>query len=167
MRRPQAKLFPRQKGMVLMVSLVFLLLLSMLGVSSMQNATLQEKMAGSLTFRNQAFQTAEAVLRAAESTITATGFVLPACTYCLPPPESTKVATSGVVSSSGSGSSSGLSWIAWGAGYYVIQNLGQTKSPITLPSVCSAGTTVTLYRVTAVSSMGTSMSVLESVYATC
>ena len=165
MRRPQAKLFPRQKGMVLMVSLVFLLLLSMLGVSSMQNATLQEKMAGSLTYRNQSFQTAEAVLRAAESTITAAGFTLPACTYCLPPPESTKVAASGVVG--GSGSSSGLSWIAWGQGYYVIQNLGQTKSPITLPSVCSAGTTVTLYRVTAVSSMGTSMSVLESVYATC
>ncbi|WP_459203304.1 PilX N-terminal domain-containing pilus assembly protein, partial [Pseudomonas fragariae (ex Marin et al. 2024)] len=41
--------FPaRQGGMVLLVSLVFLLLLTLLGISSMQNATLQEKMAGSV-----------------------------------------------------------------------------------------------------------------------
>lgn len=39
--------------MVLLVSLVFLLLLTLLGISSMQNATLQEKMAGSVTIRNQ------------------------------------------------------------------------------------------------------------------
>lgn len=32
-----------QRGMALLVSLVFLLLLTLIGISSMQNATLQEK----------------------------------------------------------------------------------------------------------------------------
>ncbi|KOP53773.1 pilus assembly protein PilX, partial [Pseudomonas coronafaciens pv. porri] len=53
----------RQRGMVLLVSLVFLLLLTLLGISSMQNATLQEKMAGSVAVRNVSFQAAEAQLR--------------------------------------------------------------------------------------------------------
>ncbi len=33
----------RQRGMALLVSLVFLLLLTLIGLSSMQSATLQEK----------------------------------------------------------------------------------------------------------------------------
>ena len=48
-----------QRGMALLVSLVFLLLLTLIGLSSMQNATLQEKMAASVTLRNQSFQGAE------------------------------------------------------------------------------------------------------------
>uniref|UniRef100_UPI001F1227AD pilus assembly PilX family protein n=1 Tax=Pseudomonas viridiflava TaxID=33069 RepID=UPI001F1227AD len=70
--------FPRrQGGMVLLVSLVFLLLLTLLGISSMQTATLQEKMAGSVVVRNQSFQLAESALRLGESAIKA-GAVLPA-----------------------------------------------------------------------------------------
>ncbi|MCX7079150.1 MAG: PilX N-terminal domain-containing pilus assembly protein, partial [Pseudomonas sp.] len=42
-RRMTAK---SERGMALLVSLVFLLLLTLIGISSMQNATLQEKMAG-------------------------------------------------------------------------------------------------------------------------
>ena len=38
----------RQRGMALLVSLVFLLLLTLIGISSMQNANLQEKMANSI-----------------------------------------------------------------------------------------------------------------------
>ena len=165
MRQTRANLATRQRGMVLVVSLIFLLLLSMLGVSSMQSAALQEKMASSLSFRNQSFQIAEAVLRAAESSILANGFSLAPCVYCLPPPESTKVMSGGTYG--GTGSSSGLAWTAWGGGFYLIQNLGQTKTPAVLPSVCSGGATVTLYRVTSVSTQGTSRSVLESVYGTC
>ncbi len=55
----------RQCGVVLIVSLVFLLLLSLLAVSSMQNATLQEKMAGSQKLRSESFQNAESLLRIA------------------------------------------------------------------------------------------------------
>jgi len=54
-----------QRGAVLIISLVFLLLLTLLATSSMQNATLQEKMAGSLTQRNASFQSAETALRCA------------------------------------------------------------------------------------------------------
>jgi type IV pilus assembly protein PilX len=162
MRQSRASFSHNQRGMVLVVSLMFLLLLSMLGVSSMQSAALQEKMASSLSFRNQSFQIAEAVLRAGESTILTAN--LAPCTYCLPPPEATKVVASGTYNA---GPSSGLPWIASGSGFYLIQNLGETKTPIVLPSVCSAGATVTLYRVTSVSNKGTSRSVLESVYGTC
>jgi type IV pilus assembly protein PilX len=49
-----------QRGMVLLVSLVFLLLLTLVGLSSMQSANLQEKMAGSVSLRNQSFQTKSA-----------------------------------------------------------------------------------------------------------
>lgn len=157
--------FPvRQQGMVLLVSLVFLLLLTLLGISSMQNATLQEKMAGSVTFRNQSFQTAEAILRSGESSIQVTGFSLAKCTSaatCAPPPESTVVAAAGI------NSSSGVNWIASGGGFYGIQNLGTTTTPINRPPTCSAGSTVTLYRVTAVGNQGVSKTVLESIYANC
>jgi type IV pilus assembly protein PilX len=160
--------FPaRQRGMVLLVSLVFLLLLTLLGVSSMQNATLQEKMAGSVTFRNQSFQAAEAALRVGESSIQKSGFSLAKCTTqttCAPPTESTsKTLAEGV------NNTSGVRWYAvTGGGFYGIQNLGTTTTPITRPPTCSSGSSVTLYRVTAVGNKGeASRTVLESIYANC
>ena len=77
-----------QHGMALLVSLVFLLLLTLIGISSMQNATLQEKMAGSVTLRNQSFQTAEAALRIGESAVQLETYSLPVCSgtsQCAPP----------------------------------------------------------------------------------
>ncbi|MCG5534646.1 pilus assembly PilX family protein [Ectothiorhodospira mobilis] len=71
---------PRQRGAVLAVSLIFLLLLTLLGVTTMQSTLLQERMAGSFRDRDLAFQAAEAGLRDAEewvegltSTATLTG----------------------------------------------------------------------------------------------
>ena len=61
---PQIK---RQQGMALFVSLVFLLILTILGVSSMQSTILEEKMAGNFNDQNRAFQASESSLRAAES----------------------------------------------------------------------------------------------------
>ena len=66
-----------QRGMALLVSLVFLLLLTLIGISSMQNATLQEKMAGSLGLRNQSFQLAEAVLSVGESAVQLDSYSMP------------------------------------------------------------------------------------------
>lgn len=156
--------FPKkQQGMVLLVSLVFLLLLTLVGVSSMQNATLQEKMAGSVTVRNQSFQAAEAVLRLGESEIQKAGFALAGCTTpvgCAPPADSTAVRAAG-------NSSAGVPWIAAGDGFYVIQNVGTTTSPINRPPTCLPGSSVTLYRVTASVVQGVSRTVLESIYANC
>ncbi|WP_017709015.1 pilus assembly PilX family protein [Pseudomonas syringae] len=148
----------RQRGMVLLVSLVFLLLLTLLGISSMQNATLQEKMAGSVQVRNLSFQAAEAVLRRGESSIKVVGYTLAKCTNCLPPAESTTLTAAGV-------GASGVSWLAAPGGFYGVQNLGTTATPISRPPTCTG--TVTLYRVTSVAIQGTSRTVLESIYANC
>ncbi|MCS4502832.1 hypothetical protein KBTX_03586 [wastewater metagenome] len=59
----------RQRGVVLAISLIFLLLLTLIGVTAMQSTTLQERMTGSFRNRDLAFQAAEAGLRAAEDWI--------------------------------------------------------------------------------------------------
>ena len=147
-----------QRGMALLVSLVFLLLLTLIGISSMQNATLQEKMAGSLGLRNQSFQLAEAVLRVGESAVQLDSYSLPVCSgtaRCAPPAESASLTAAGF------NSTSGVTWIASGNGFYGVQNIGTTKAAVNVPSNTSA----TLYRVTAVGIAGNSRSVVESVYA--
>ena len=55
-----------QRGMVLVISLVFLLVLTLLGLAAMQNTSLEEQMAGNLRAENVAFHAAEAALRAGE-----------------------------------------------------------------------------------------------------
>jgi type IV pilus assembly protein PilX len=147
-----------QRGMALLVSLVFLLLLTLIGLSSMQSANLQEKMAGSVSLRNQSFQTAEAALRVGESAVQLDTYALAVCsgtTQCAPPAESS------VVNAAGLNFTSGVTWIATGNGFYGVQNIGTTLTAVNVPSNTSA----TLYRVTAVGIAGTSRSVVESVYA--
>ncbi|MNC49946.1 hypothetical protein D3C75_991610 [compost metagenome] len=148
-----------QKGMALVVCLIFLLLSTLIVVASMQNATLQEKMAGSVKLRNQSFQSAEEALRTGENVVQGKSFNLPACGYCLPPPESRQVTAAGVYA--GVGQSSGLAWVKAGDGLYVIQKLGISKHAVNVPQ----GEEATLYRVTAVGLQGKSRSVLESIYA--
>jgi type IV pilus assembly protein PilX len=146
-----------QRGMALLVSLVFLLLLTLIGISSMQNATLQEKMASSVSLRNQSFQTAEAALRVGESAVQLESFSLAVCSgnQCAPPAESSTVKAAGF------NSSSGVTWIASGNGFYGVQNIGTALTAVNVPSNTSA----TLYRVTAVGIAGSSRSVVESIYA--
>jgi type IV pilus assembly protein PilX len=147
-----------QRGMVLLVSLVFLLLLTLIGLSSMQSANLQEKMAGSVSLRNQSFQAAEAALRVGESAVQLDSYSLAVCsgtTQCLPPAESS------VINAAGFNSASGVTWIAAGNGFYGVQNIGTTLTAVNVPTNTSA----TLYRVTAVGIAGNSRSVVESVYA--
>ncbi len=56
----------RQQGAVLVVSLILLLVMTILGVSSMSSTTMQERMAGNLRDNNLAFQAAESALRDGE-----------------------------------------------------------------------------------------------------
>ncbi len=58
---------PRQRGVVLVVAMVFLLLLSLLAVTSMRTSLLEEKMVGGLRNQHLASLGAESALRAAES----------------------------------------------------------------------------------------------------
>ena len=55
-----------QRGSALIVSLIFMLLLTVIGVGAMQSSILQERMAGNVRDVNSAFQAAEAGVRAAE-----------------------------------------------------------------------------------------------------
>lgn len=55
-----------QRGMVLIVGLVMVLLMAIVGVSAIRGSNLQEVMAGNMKDRNQAFQAAEAALRMGE-----------------------------------------------------------------------------------------------------
>ena len=56
-----------QSGMALITGLVFLVLMTIIGVTAMQTTMLEEKMAGNLRSENLAFQAGEAALRAGES----------------------------------------------------------------------------------------------------
>lgn len=57
----------RQIGAALFVSLVFLLILTVIGLSGMQNSSLQEKMASHHRERHLAFQAAESAIKAGET----------------------------------------------------------------------------------------------------
>ena len=56
----------RQHGAVLVLGLILLLILTLIGVSTMRGSVLDEKMAGNAKDRNFAFQSAESALRGGE-----------------------------------------------------------------------------------------------------
>ena len=62
----QFALRTHQRGAVLVISLIILLVITMLAVGSMQNTLLEEKMAGNSSDRNLAFQSTESAVREAE-----------------------------------------------------------------------------------------------------
>ncbi|MDT8403753.1 pilus assembly protein [Sulfuriflexus sp.] len=57
----------QQQGAVLIISMIILLLLTILGVTSMQGTNLEERMAGNMRDRHVAFESAEATLAEAEA----------------------------------------------------------------------------------------------------
>ncbi|MBX7275039.1 pilus assembly protein PilX [Pseudomonas sp. ERGC3:05] len=150
--------YRRQTGMVLMISLVFLLVLSLIGLASMQGAMSQQKIASGVWHRNQSFQSAESGLRLGESVVRHAGAMLPLCqsiSRCAPPQESFSVV------GAGENPVSAVSWVALKGGVYGIQSLGAGAGLVGLPHE----TVAALYRVTAVGLSGQSRTVLETVYA--
>lgn len=59
----------RQRGVVLIVSLVLLLIITLLGIAASQSTSLEERMAGYQRQHQLAFEAAEAALRAGESAL--------------------------------------------------------------------------------------------------
>src|SRR6266705_766926 len=57
----------RQLGVALVIALVFLLLLTILGITAMSTTSLEEKMAGNVKDRNSALQSAEIALVTGEN----------------------------------------------------------------------------------------------------
>ncbi|QHF42994.1 pilus assembly protein PilX [Pseudomonas sp. S35] len=152
------RIFSRQAGMVLLVSLVLLLLLSLIGLSSIQGAVAQQKITGSFWHRNQSLQSAEGGLRLGEQVVQRTGTALPKCSSsitCAPPDEAFSVI------GAGTNPSSAVTWVAVKGALYGIQSLGPGIGLANLPPQTPAA----LYRVTAVGLSGQSRTVLETVYA--
>lgn len=66
-KQPSLNRYNKQQGVILVVTLIILLLLTITGLSSIQNSSLQEKMAGNSHDHEQAFFAAETALREAET----------------------------------------------------------------------------------------------------
>jgi type IV pilus assembly protein PilX len=64
-----SRLARRQQGAVLVIGLIILVLLTLIGITTMRTTALEERMASHSTDRNMAMQSAEAAMRAAESYI--------------------------------------------------------------------------------------------------
>lgn len=139
-----------QNGSALIISLLFLLLLTVVGVTSMRNSTLEERMAGNLRDLNIAFQAAEAGLRVAEADLAAP--TLPTFTdggaggyYTAPAADAApRWELAGT-----NWHDSGLSGFSQSHAppEYIVERL----DPVVQPSVQfgSAGTSIQLYRITA------------------
>ena len=84
----------KQKGVTLFIGLIFLIMLSLLGLNAAQMSTLEERMSGDLRTRDLAFQAAEAALKHVEQNL-ATGQTVRAL---IPVPPNT---TSGTVAAAG------------------------------------------------------------------
>ncbi|MGD8642269.1 MAG: PilX N-terminal domain-containing pilus assembly protein, partial [Gammaproteobacteria bacterium] len=69
MQHIQTQMIGQQRGSVLIISLIVMLILTVLGVSGMKSSVLEEKMAGNVRDKQLAFQAAEATLREAEQYI--------------------------------------------------------------------------------------------------
>jgi len=61
----------RERGTVLITGLILLAMVMLLGMAAMRTTTLQERLSGSSVDYNQAFQAAEAALRAGEAAVKA------------------------------------------------------------------------------------------------
>lgn len=163
----------RQSGAVLVISLIMLLLLTMIGVSSSQNAGMEERMAGNSRDKNLAFQAAESALLAAEqSLVTAhTAGTMPtfdpdgAGGYFNKSPTNTNLGSTilsdsfwgdGTVSIAYSGSLEGVSTLP----RYIIQDLGCVL-PCTVPATDPHD-----YRITAFATGGTTtaVTIVQSIY---
>lgn len=172
----------RQGGAALIISLIFLVLLTLIAVSAMQGTILQERMAGNTYNRMLAFQAAEAALSAGVATLsgaslpTGTGVymntsALPSANYVSTQdwvnifPWSTGATTYATAS---------FSPLVAQAPQYVIERLTTTK-----PSTCTAGGVQNItwgpggslgyYRITARGVGGTSNAVviLQEIYMRC
>ncbi|MFQ6576542.1 hypothetical protein [Pseudomonas sp. UM16] len=147
----------RQRGLVLLLSLILVSLLGLLGLSAMGSAIQQERMAHNLMTTLQVFEQTQQLLQQGELQTHAQ--IWPVCEFCLPPPEAGFISKGGVYS--GPEASSGLAWLVADGGFYLIQSLGVSTQARHVPP----GREVNLFRVTAVARTGAARTVLESVIA--
>jgi len=162
-----------QHGMALVMALVFLLILTMLGIAAIGTATLEEKMAGNQKDKNTSFQAAETALITGENWI-GTQTIKPIFNTSVtndglhfPSTSTTPVWESSVWSGSDFITFSGLTTVA-SAPKYVIEDMGEipdSGGSLTMPAnYKSSGKN--LFRITSRATGGTSfaISVVQSTY---
>jgi type IV pilus assembly protein PilX len=71
----------RERGAILVVGIVILIVTALLSITAIRATLLQERMAGSFTEYNQAFQAAEIALRAGEDLISSGNLGTSGCLY--------------------------------------------------------------------------------------
>ncbi|MCW8887395.1 MAG: PilX N-terminal domain-containing pilus assembly protein [Motiliproteus sp.] len=64
-----------QRGATLIVCMIILIVITFLGVGSIQDTTMEEKMAGNMKNKNMAFQAGESALRSAENILNTTAIL--------------------------------------------------------------------------------------------
>ncbi len=75
-RQPGTFVLPRQQhGATLVVCMIILVVITFMGIGSIQDTTMEEKMAGNMKNRNMAFQAAESGLRDAEDRLANTAIL--------------------------------------------------------------------------------------------
>lgn len=163
----------KQRGAVLVVSLIILLLMTLIGTTGMQATSLEEKMAGNMRDRNLAFQAAESALKAGEVYLGTTA-ALPAfdCTNGLYPAHGTGCTTANVTSTTAPMPPvwENINWSTQSVLYtgvladlntnprYIIEDMGVGCASPTSP--CPAADVRNNYRVTARATGGTADSVV-------
>ncbi len=108
---------PKQGGVVLLTGMIFLVILTIIVVAVMRNATIEERMASNTRNRQLALQAAEAVLRDAESTLFAAAPFSP-----FDPTAFTTACTNGLCSKPSSGV------YRWSSGDVDWSNTGVTRT---------------------------------------
>lgn len=158
----------KQQGITLIICMIVLLVVTLLGLSSIRDTSMEEKMAGNMKSRNVAFQAAEAALREGEEFLNST-VVLPDFdgTNGLYPqlPSMWGVQAASWGQSSSVRTFSGvLSGIA-AAPVYIIERM-DSLAPTASVEAGQAQDTVIFYRITtrAVGSTDTARVILQTVY---
>ena len=155
----------QEKGAVLVISLIMLLLLTLIGVTATQVTGLEERMAGNMRDSNLAFQSAESALRAGENLLTQATL-----------PSFTSAGTNGLYAQTGTPPGAYDTWGANTASYsaasdqvaanpqYVIQRLANIESGSSLDA--SSFGQSEIYRITArgVGGTDTAVAVVQSTY---
>ena len=148
----------KQDGAALLVCLIILVLVTLIGLTTMKSATLQEKMSGGNSDKSLAFQAAEMTLRDVEQHIRAnissvSGFAAGcAAGLCLAPTNGSSMADTVDWDSAGAatyGAASGAAAIGGVARQpkYIIELLSEMPPP--LGYSVKAASTGTAYRITA------------------
>lgn len=124
-RTPQRSIGGHQRGAVLVVSLLLLLVMTLLGLGASQSTRLQERMAGNQRDQEMALQGAEASLRAAEAMLAPTRPFVLTCGAAAPSCEAYEMRT--LVDDTGVAldlaNQANAFWDSWGRDYEAYASL--------------------------------------------